>query len=123
MTKQEFYNTNAWKQLRAKKLTEQPMCQLCQLNGMNNPATQVHHAMKFFDQDDEVNRWLLLLDPDNLVSVCDKCHKAIHQPKRNILWPFQRQYLDNIKNYISQKYWDKGIIIKWINDDNRKGHK
>ena len=29
MTKQEFYNTNAWKQLRAKKLTEQPMCQLC----------------------------------------------------------------------------------------------
>lgn len=49
MTKQEFYNTNAWKQLRANKLTEQPMCQLCQLNGMNNPATQVHHAMKFFD--------------------------------------------------------------------------
>lgn len=122
MTKQEFYSSNAWKQLRSKKLTEQPMCQLCQLNGINKPATQVHHAMKFFEQDNEVNRWLLFLDTDNLVSVCDKCHKAIHQPKRNLLWPFQRQYLDTIKNNVSQKYWNKGIIIKWTNDDNRKHH-
>ena len=116
--KQKFYNSNGWKKLRQQKLSEQPLCELCLQNGMTKPATQVHHAIKFFDQYDENMKWLLLLDKDNIVSVCDKCHNAIHKPKRNILWPSQHQYLDNIKNHVSQKYLDNGIIIKWTEDTN-----
>ena len=116
--KQKFYNSNGWKKLRQQKLSEQPLCELCLQNGMTKPATQVHHAIKFFDQYDENMKWDLLLDKDNIVSVCDKCHTAIHKPKRNLLWPSQRQYLDNIKNQVSQKYLDNGIIIKWTEDTN-----
>lgn len=122
MTKQKFYNSNGWRKLREKKLSEHPLCELCLQRGMNNPGQEVHHAIKFFDQYDDIMRWLLLLDYDNLVTVCDSCHKHIHQQRDKYLWPEQRQYLDNIKNNVSQKYFNKGIIIKWTNDDNRKHH-
>lgn len=116
--KQKFYNSNGWKHLRSKKLSEQPLCELCLQNGMTTPATQVHHAIKFFDQYDETDRWLLLLDPDNLVSVCNKCHQHIHKQRDKFLWPSQRKYLDDKKTFVSQKYLDKGIIIKWTEDAN-----
>lgn len=116
--KSKYYGSNKWKQLRNRKLKEQPLCELCLQNGITKPAKEVHHTIKFYDQLDDNMRWLLFLDPENTVSVCSKCHKAIHKPKQNILWPIQRNYLDNIKNHVSQKYFDQGIIIRWTNDAN-----
>ena len=116
--KQTFYNSKGWKALRHQKLSEQPLCELCLQRGMTNPATQVHHAIKFFDQYDENMKWLLLLDKDNTVSVCDKCHQHIHKQIDKYLWPEQRKYLYDKKTFVTQKYFDKGIIIKWTEDAN-----
>ena len=116
--KQKFYNSNGWKKLRQQKLSEQPLCELCLQRGMTKPGQEVHHAIKFFDQYDEADKWLLLLDPDNLVTVCKSCHQHIHKQRDKFLWPEQRKYLDDRKSFVSQKYLDKGIIIKWTEDAN-----
>ena len=116
--KQKFYNSNGWKKLRQQKLSEQPLCELCLQRGMTKPGQEVHHAIKFFDQYDEADKWLLLLDPDNLVTVCKSCHQHIHKQRDKFLWPEQRKYLYDKKTFVTQKYFDKGIIIKWTNDEN-----
>lgn len=116
--KQKFYNSNGWKKLRQQKLSEQPLCELCLQRGMTKPGQEVHHAIKFFDQYNEADKWLLLLDPDNLVTVCKSCHQHIHKQRDKFLWPEQRKYLYDKKTFVSQKYFDKGIIIKWTEDAN-----
>ncbi len=116
--KAKFYNSNAWKHLRSKKISEQPLCELCLQRGMTKPGQEVHHAIKFFDQYNEADKWLLLLDPDNLVTVCKSCHQHIHKQRDKFLWPEQRKYLYDKKTFVTQKFFDKGIIIKWTNDEN-----
>ena len=116
--KQQFYNSKGWKVLRQQKLHEQPLCEVCQQRGLVTPGSQVHHAIRFFEQYDENMKWMLLLDYDNLVTVCDKCHQHIHKQRDKYLWPEQRKYLDDKKSFVSQKYLDNGIIIKWTEDTN-----
>lgn len=116
--KQQFYNSKGWKVLRQQKLHEQPLCEICQQRGLVTPGSQVHHAIRFFEQYDENMKWMLLLDYDNLVTVCDKCHQHIHKQRDKYLWPEQRKYLDDKKSFVSQKYLDNGIIIKWTEDAN-----
>ena len=123
MTKQDYYRSKSWRQIRELKLKQDPYCELCMLNGMQTKAHTVHHIIKFFDQPTDYIKEQLLCDTDNLCAVCDKCHQHIHQQRDKYLWPFQRVYLDTKKNDLCQKYWNKGIIIKWTNDDNRKGHR
>ena len=114
-TKAQYYAQTAWKKLRAYKLQQQPLCQLCLQRGIVKPATDCHHAIKFFDQYTPDLRQTLLLDYDNLVSLCEDCHNKVHK-KPDMVWPEQRRYLDNIKNNVSQKYYDQGILIRWTND-------
>lgn len=118
LSKAQYYGMKGWKAVRDKKIKEQPLCELCLQRGVTRQGTEVHHAIKFYDQFTDDLKLLLLEDYDNLVTVCDEHHKAIHQPKRYILWPEQRQYLDNIKNKVSQKYYDQGILIRWTEDKN-----
>lgn len=115
LSKAHYYNSKTWKALRHKKLTEQPLCEICQARGITKAASDCHHAIKFWDQFTDDLRQLLFSDYDNLISVCEDCHHKIHM-KPDMVWPEQRQYLDNIKNNVSQKYFDQGIIIRWTND-------
>lgn len=114
-TKAQYYGQTAWKKLRQRKLQDQPLCELCLARGIVKTATDCHHAIKFFDQFTPDLRQTLLLDYDNLVSLCEDCHNKIHT-KPDMVWPEQRRYLDNIKNNVSQKYYDQGILIRWTND-------
>jgi len=45
---------------------------------LRNLATEVHHVVKFFNQDTETLRNELLLDEDNLVCLCSECHHKVH---------------------------------------------
>lgn len=121
--KAKYYNSKGWKTLRQQKLLDQPLCELCMVRGMTKPAQEVHHGIKFYDQLDDNMKKMLLLDYDNLVSVCKSCHKHIHYQQDQFLWPEQRQYLYNLKNRVSQKYFDQGVLIRWTNDDNVKTRK
>lgn len=82
----DMYNSPKWKVLRAQKLKEQPLCEIC-----GNKATQVHHKIP------HKGDWELFLDESNLMSICFDCHnketrremeelKKQRRINRNKLW-------------------------------------
>lgn len=118
LSKAQYYGMKGWKAVRDKKIKEQPLCELCLQRGITKPAEDVHHAIKFYDQFTDDLKLQLLEDYDNLVSLCQRCHDNLHK-KPNMVWPEQRQYIENKKNRLSQKYLDKGVIIRWTDDKNK----
>ena len=70
----EFYNTTIWINLRRYFLRKHPFCMLC-----GDLATDIHHVRAFLKGADDTEKWKLFTDEDNLVSLCDKCHHAIHK--------------------------------------------
>lgn len=59
-----------------------PLCEVCLANGRTTSAQQVHHKREFLSGLTEQQRWDLLLNEDNLMSVCKQCHMDIHHPHR-----------------------------------------
>ena len=75
----EFYNTTIWINLRSRWLREHPFCQRCEEAGRTTLATDVHHIKNFLSGVDDDEKWKLFTDEDNLMSLCDSCHHAIHK--------------------------------------------
>lgn len=73
-----FYNSVHWKRLRNYYIKAHPLCEECLKHGIVKPAEQVHHKTEFLRGRDDNERWNLLLDEDNLMSLCVKCHNAKH---------------------------------------------
>lgn len=69
-TKHERYGSQ-WPKLSRLYRVHNPLCQVCEAEGRTTPAVDVHHIQKVSDRPD------LLLDWDNLLSVCRKCHKKL----------------------------------------------
>lgn len=74
--RQKAYNTTAWRKLRIYHLKMEPLCQRCLSNGIVKPADHVHHKVSPF-RNGEID-WGLLLDQDNLESICAQCHAFEH---------------------------------------------
>ena len=74
----KFYGSKAWSNLRESKLIEQPLCERCLSLGRITPATCVHHKRVFGDAMSEEEQWYLFLNYENLISLCDGCHKYVH---------------------------------------------
>lgn len=64
---QRGYNAR-WRKLRAWHVRRYPMCVTCEREGRCTPAKEVHHRIPH--KGDEA----LLLDVDNLESLCKSCH-------------------------------------------------
>lgn len=79
--KQEtFYKTPKWKSLRESILMrDKYMCQYCKRFGKHVQADHVHHILprEFFPQ--------YSYTPWNLISLCNKCHEAMHYRKDKTL--------------------------------------
>ena len=75
---QKYYSNKVWRELRDTKLTEQPLCEICLMRDEITPATEVHHIIEFSRGETDEDRWTLLLDYTNLMSVCTHCHRQIH---------------------------------------------
>jgi len=70
----QFYNSTAWRKMREfiyKR--DDGLCQPCLELGHYTVGDIVHHKVELMDD------WELRLDADNLVTVCIKCHNAIHK--------------------------------------------
>lgn len=63
----EFYQSTAWRKLRAVKLEQEPMCEECLQAGRITPAQMVDHIVP-------INKGGAGLDMDNLQSLCNACH-------------------------------------------------
>jgi 5-methylcytosine-specific restriction protein A len=59
-----WYHLPIWDQLRAQQLARRPMCETCR----RAPATVAHHKHP------HRGVWELFADPNNLQSVCKRCH-------------------------------------------------
>lgn len=74
--RQVAYQNTAWRKMRDCYIKEHPLCDECLKNGKITPAEDVHHIRSPFKKG-EIN-WALLLDEDNLMSLCKTCHAEIH---------------------------------------------
>lgn len=74
--RQKAYRNKHWRKLRDTYLKEHPICADCLAKGIVTPATSVHHVKSPFKKG-EIN-YNLLLDYNNLMSLCDECHGIRH---------------------------------------------
>ena len=58
-----------WDEFSRRYRAEQPLCELCQANGMVEPASSVHHIAKIEDSPER------RLERVNVISLCKECHK------------------------------------------------
>jgi 5-methylcytosine-specific restriction protein A len=80
----QYYNTSQWHNLRDYYIKHNPLCERCLENGIVKPAQQVHHKIEFLSGRTDDERWRLLLDEDNLQSLCTKCHTEIHNERNKL---------------------------------------
>lgn len=75
----KLYNNKRWKKLRDSFLMLSPICQKCLEIGVVKTATDVHHVNSpFVDGLSDIERLGRLLDPNNLMALCQQCHGHIH---------------------------------------------
>lgn len=77
----KYYHNKQWKLLREWYISSHPLCEVCLFKGRSVPAEEVHHRIPFSQGETMEEKYELLLDPDNLQSVCRKCHMDIHNHK------------------------------------------
>lgn len=68
-----------WRELRMRKLNNQPACEICLQAGIYTPATEVHHIhpAELAISDAEFNS--LMFGWNNLQSLCHTCHAEEHR--------------------------------------------
>ena len=73
---QKVYQDPRWKKIRAAKIQNNPLCEICEQRGRTVQADEVHHIIPFdiYASQDEINE--LAFDYDNLLSLCIPCHKT-----------------------------------------------
>ena len=70
----KWYAKTEWRKLRKIKLQQNPICEICG----EKLAEQVHHKVSFMKGTTDEEKLSLLLDYDNLQSICPTCHQHIH---------------------------------------------
>ena len=60
---------SAWRKLRARFLSQHPLCEQCRLNGKYTAATEVHHIKPLSAGGTH--------DERNLMALCKSCHSRI----------------------------------------------
>ena len=93
---QTYYQSPIWKTTRLTYKTEHPICERCLSQGRVTPMKDVHHMCKIGNGRNARERWMLLSDKDNLVSLCEKCHHEVHKGLDN-------KYLISINEYYDRK--------------------
>ena len=88
----EYYNSKAWYSLRNEYYAKHPLCECCLSHDRVTAAAHVHHKLIWLSQPTEELRWKALLDENNLMSVCVKCHTKLHNKARE----YKLNYVDEL---------------------------
>lgn len=78
----QYYNNSLWFNLRNYYIKNHPLCEMCMEEGVVKEAEDVHHIIPFLTGETDEERWKLLLDEDNLKSLCSKHHVEVHNQLR-----------------------------------------
>lgn len=76
--RKEVYSSSKWKKLRAAKLMQNPLCEMCLENGIITAGVDIHHIISFVPIADQLRRNELAFNFDNLMTLCKECHQKIH---------------------------------------------
>lgn len=86
-----FYQSDQWRKLRAVKLSNDPLCQHCEKRGYFVEANEVDHITPIADDK------TLILDYDNLQSLCKSCHsRKTIQENKDKLKPKEVNLMDDL---------------------------
>lgn len=96
----KFYGSLAWKRLRESYFSRHPLCMECLNHDRVTPAEDVHHIRPWSSGSDEIEKWALLLDENNLISLCSKCHHGYHNKMREYNLQSVRDLTQSEYNYI-----------------------
>lgn len=77
-----YYQDRRWKNLRDYYYSLYPCCEVCEKEGIVIPTDNIHHLRRFAAGLTEEAKYNLLLNPDNLISVCSYHHKIFHKLMR-----------------------------------------
>ena len=80
--------------MRLAKLMQNPLCEICELEGVTKLAIEVHHADSFVDKP-ENEMYYYAFNSNNFISVCTACHSRCHKGDLK-----GTKSLDDIKQYI-----------------------
>lgn len=92
---QQFYQSKEWRRLRNYIIDRDNACDLGIPGREINRYVIIHHLNPITKQD-ILDRNPLVLDPENLICVTDKTHKAIHYGDESLLYiePVERSMFD-----------------------------
>ncbi len=77
---QAFYGSTVWKRCRAEyRKKVGGLCERCLSKGITEPGYIVHH--KIHVNLDNINDPSILLNPENLELLCQRCHNEEHNKK------------------------------------------
>lgn len=84
---QKLLNSRRWKELRAWKLRQNPLCEMCIEEGEKagikggyiSSAVDIHHIIPVETGKTEKEMEQLCFDPSNLQALCIPCHARIHK--------------------------------------------
>ena len=69
-----FYNSKEWKRIRAYMIAKANYC--CELCGRADRVLNVHHKIHL--NESNIHDYNITLNEDNLIVLCDACHRKIH---------------------------------------------
>lgn len=75
----QLISSRAYRKLRARYMAGHPLCELCKAQGYVRAADVVHHKERVEGATDEEGMRRRTMAWNNLQSLCNECHDAIHQ--------------------------------------------
>jgi len=75
----KYYQDSRWKLLRTAYHTAHPLCECCLKQGIAKNGDHVHHVVKFGSGITEDDKFNLLLDAANLITLCTYHHSLAHK--------------------------------------------
>ena len=77
--KNEIYQSREWRELRIAKMRANPICELCEAEGVIHSTEAIHHIHPIEESSskEEMRKWAFMWS--NLQSVCKYHHAKIHR--------------------------------------------
>ena len=89
----KYYNSLQWHKLRDWYMHKNPLCENCLKNGKTTAGECVHHKQFILSVYNNEDRFNLLTDVSNIMTLCNSCHRLMHAyAKENHL-----NYIDYLK--------------------------
>lgn len=112
--KAEIYNSREWRVLRILKLRANPLCEVCEQEGIVTSAHAVHHRHPIEDSTSkaEMRKWAFMWE--NLVSVCDACHAKIHKEQGKGTKELAKQRAEQ-----RHERWKDGLMQRFLRPTNQ----